>query len=72
MNTKEKLIFCKEHGISLSYIASKAKIVPATLTKWIRNEKGISKKNLLTIEEVLQSFANEIYQVIGDNNDRNL
>lgn len=72
MNTKEKLIFCKEHGISLSYIASKAKIVPATLTKWIRNEKGISKKNLLAIEEVLQSFANDIYQVIGDNNDRNL
>ena len=72
MNTKEKLIFCKEHGISISYIASRANVAPATLTKWMRGEKGMLKKNEKIIEITLQTLAQEIWQYIGDYNDRDL
>lgn len=72
MTTKEKLIFCKDHGISISYIASKVNMVPASLTKWMRDEKGMLKKNEDAIEATLQQFAAEIWQKIGDSNDRNL
>lgn len=72
MNTLEKLIFCKEHGISISYIAHRAEVVPATLTKWIRGEKGITKKNERIIETTLLQIARELWENIGEYNDRNL
>ena len=72
MTTKEKLIFCKNHGISISYIASRAEVVPATLTRWMRDEKGMSKKNKRVIEFTLQQLASEIWQGLGDFDDRNL
>ena len=59
MTTKEKLIFCKNHGISISYIASKVNMVPASLTKML-------------IETTLQNFAKEIWDNVGELNDRNL
>lgn len=72
MNTLNKLIFCKDHGISMSYIAARAEVAPATITRWIRNEKGISHKNERDIELTLQKLAQEIWEGIGENNDRNL
>lgn len=72
MSTLEKIIFCKEHGISISYIASRADVVPATITKWIRGEKGISQKNERIIESTLLQLAHEIWEGIGDCNDRNI
>jgi transcriptional regulator with XRE-family HTH domain len=72
MTTQEKLIFCKEHGISRSYIAERARVVPATITRWIRGEKGISKKNEEDIELTLHKIAQEIWEGIGDFNDGNL
>lgn len=72
MSTLDKLIFCKEHGISMSYIATRARVVPATITRWMRGEKGISKKNEEDIELTLQNIAKEIWQKIGDFNDGNI
>lgn len=72
MTTKEKLIFCKNHGISISYIASKVNMVPASLTKWMRGEKGILKKHEMLIETTLQNFAKEIWDNVGELNDRDL
>ena len=72
MNTLDKLIFCKEHGVSMSYIASRAEVVPATITRWIHGEKGISYKNERDIELTLRKLAQEIWEGIGENNDRNL
>lgn len=72
MTTKEKLIFCKNHGISISYIAEKVNMVPASLTKWMRNEKGMLKKNEDAIEATLQQFAAEIWQKIGDSYDKRI
>ena len=69
MTTKEKLIFCKEHGISISYIASLVDLVPASLTRWIRGEKGILAKHEKAIEITLQQIAKEIWQNVGDGND---
>ena len=72
MTTLDKLIFCKEHGISISYIASRIGLNPATLTKWIRGEKGITRRNEKCIELTLQQLAHEIWEEIGDNDDRYL
>ena len=72
MSTLEKLIFCKEHGMSMSYVAARARVVPATITRWMRGEKGISKKNEEDIELTLQNIAKEIWQIVGDFNDRNI
>lgn len=72
MTTREKLIFCKEHGISISYIASLVNLVPASLTRWMREEKGMLKKNEEAIEVTLQKLAKEIWQNVGDEDDRNL
>ena len=72
MTTLEKLNFCKEHGISMSYIAGQARVAPATITRWIRGEKGISKKNQQDIELALLKLAKEIWDNIGDSNDGNL
>lgn len=69
MTTLEKLIFCKEHGISLTYIAQKTELAPATITRWIRGEKGITEKNQRHIEITLQNLAKEIWVNIGDNNE---
>ena len=72
MTTKEKLIFCKEHGISISYIASLVDLVPASLTRWMRGEKGILAKHEKVIEIALQKLAQEIWENVGDKDDRNL
>lgn len=72
MTTQEKLIFCKEHGIAISYIAGLLELNPATLTKWLRGEKGITKRNEKAIELTLQNLAKEIWENVGDNNGWNL
>ena len=72
MNVIDKLLFCKEHGISLTYIANQVSLAPATITKWIRGEKGITAKNEKNIELALQKLAKEIWENVGDYNDRNL
>jgi len=66
MTTIEKLIFCKEHGISISYIANLLELNPATLTKWIRGEKGITKRNEKAIEITLQNLAHDIWENVGE------
>lgn len=66
MTTIEKLIFCKEHGISISYIANLLELNPATLTKWIRGEKGITKRNEKAIEITLQNLAYNIWENVGE------
>ena len=63
MNVKEKLIFFSEHGISMSYIARRIGIDPSTLTKWIKEQKGITHKNENKIDETLQQLAEELYNI---------
>ena len=63
MNVKEKLIFFSEHGISMSYLARRIGIDPSTLTKWIKEQKGITHKNENKIDETLRQFAEELYNI---------
>ena len=67
MSTLEKLIYCKEHGISITYIANRLNLAPATLTKWIRGEKGITNRNEKFIEITLQQLAKELWENVGEN-----
>lgn len=70
MTTLEKLQYCKNHGISVTYIANQLELSPATLTKWLRGEKGITKRNEKAIELTLQKLAQDIWANVGENNDR--
>lgn len=70
MTTLEKLQYCKNHGISMTYIANQLELSPATLTKWLRGEKGITKRNEKAIELILQKLAQDIWANVGENNDR--
>ena len=63
MTVKEKLIFFSEHGISMSYLARRIGIDPSTLTKWIKEQKGITHKNENKIEETLRQLAEELYNI---------
>ena len=72
MNTFNKLQYCKEHGISMTYIANLLELNPATLTKWLRGEKGITHKNEQAIELTLQKLAQNIWENVGEKSDRNL
>lgn len=72
MTTLEKLQYCKDNGFSLTYIARKVELAPATITKWLRGEKGITRKNEKLIELTLRKIATELYNNVGDYNDGNL
>lgn len=73
MTTFEKLLFCKNHGITIAYIADKAEVVPSTLTQWLKGEKGISSKNEARVEKVIRGLIQELYDNIGGvNDDRNI
>lgn len=63
MSIKEKLIFFSEHGVSMSYIARRIGIDPSTLTKWIKEQKGITHKNENKINETLYQLAEELYNI---------
>ena len=63
MTVKEKLIFFSEHGISMSYLARRIGIDPSTLTKWIKEQKGITHKNENKIDETLRQLAEELYDI---------
>lgn len=69
MTTLEKLQYCKNHGISITYIANQLELSPATLTKWLRGEKGITKRNEKAIELTLQKLAQDIWANVGENNE---
>lgn len=63
MSIKEKLIFFSEHGVSMSYIARRIGIDPSTLTKWMKEQKGITHKNENKIDETLRQLAEELYNI---------
>ena len=66
MTIKEKLQFFADHGMSVSYIAEKMQVNPSTLTKWLRNQKGITHKNENKILLTLQEIVNELTLTIGE------
>jgi len=65
MNTFDKLLFCKNHGITIAYIAQQAEVVPSTLSQWLKGEKGISAKNEMRVERALRALTQTLYDNIG-------
>ena len=65
MTIKEKLQSCVDNGIPISFVARKMQVDPSTLSKWLRNEKGITHKNeekiLSTLQEIIKVY-NEILE----------
>lgn len=60
MTTKEKLQFFSEHGVSISYVAKRLDLNPSTLTKWLRNDKGITHKNEQRVNDILTQIIKEL------------
>lgn len=63
MDVKEQLKYFSEHGVSITYIAHCAGVAPATLTKWLRDEKGITHKNENIVQNSLKTLALQLLDV---------
>ena len=64
MTNKEKLQFFVDNGMSLSYIAKRMNVDITTLSKWLRNQKGISTKNeekmIFTLQNIVDDFQHSL------------
>ena len=64
MNVKEKLQFFIDNGMSISYIAEKMKVNYSTLSKWLKGQKNISRKNeelvLITLQNIVENFQQKL------------
>ena len=70
MTVKKQLQYFYEHGISMSFIAKQIGIEPSTLTKWLRDEKGITHKNEEKIYQYLLQLASDLKKVMEVQNER--
>ncbi len=66
MTVKEKLQFFADNGMSITFIAEKMGVSPSTLTKWLRNEKGITHKNEALVFSTLQNITNSFIKAMGE------
>lgn len=64
MNIKEKLQFFIDNGMSISYIAERMGVNYSTLSKWLRGQKNISRKNeelvLITLQNIVELFQRKM------------
>lgn len=63
MTIKEKLQYFSDNGMSVSFIARKMNVNPATLSKWLKDEKGITHKNEELLDNTLQKIAEDLYNI---------
>lgn len=61
MNIKEKLQFFVDNGMSISYIAERMRVNYSTLSKWLKGQKNISRKNEELVSITLQNIV-ELFQ----------
>lgn len=66
MTIKEKLNYFANHGMSVSYIAKIMNVNPATLSKWLRDEKGITHKNEQLVLETLKQISNNFRDIMKE------
>ena len=64
MNIKEKLQFFIDNGMSISYIAEKMGVNYSTLSKWLKGQKNISRKNeelvLIALQNIVENFQQKL------------
>lgn len=63
MTVKEKLQYFSDNGISISFIAKQMNVNPATLSKWLKDEKGITHKNENLLDTTLKVIAENLYNI---------
>ena len=66
MTVKEKLQFFADNGMSITFIAKQMGVSPSTLTKWLRNEKGITHKNEALVLSTLQNITNSFVKAMEE------
>lgn len=60
MTTLEKLIYLREHGVSMTYLAKKVKCAPQTISHWVKGEKNISQRLEKDLEYAIIELAEEM------------
>ena len=66
MTIKEKLQFFSDNGMSISFIARKMNVNPATLSKWLKDEKGITHKNEQLVYETLLTITQDFSKILEE------
>ena len=64
MTIKEKLSYFISHGITIKYVADKVGVDASTLSKWLKNQKGITHKNEEKVNEILVTLVKELTQIM--------
>lgn len=64
MDIKNKLQFFIDNGMSISYIAKCMNVNYSTLSKWLKNQKNISRKNeelvFITLQNIVELFQQKL------------
>lgn len=60
MTTMEKLIFLKQHGVSLTYIAKQVNCSQQALGMWIKGQSKVSARLEKDVENAIQVFVGEM------------
>lgn len=68
MTIKEKLAFCVEHGMAIKYVAERMDVDPSTLSKWLKNQKGITHKNENLLDSTLKTIIEEMNDILSGGN----
>lgn len=71
MTIKDKLNFFVKHGMAIKYIAERMEVDPSTLSKWLRNEKGITNRNENRLNVILKEIAKELFIIMEDSYESN-
>lgn len=66
MTIKEKLQFFSDNGMSVSFIAKEMHVNPATLSKWLKDEKGITHKNEQLVYETLLAITQNFNKILEE------
>lgn len=64
MTVKEKLSYFIGHGMTIKYVADKVGVDASTLSKWLKNQKGITHKNEEKVNEILVTLVKELTQIM--------
>ena len=66
MTIKEKLRYFSDNGMSISFIARQMNVNPATLSKWLNNEKGITHKNEQLVYDTLITITQNFKKILEE------
>lgn len=65
MTTYEKVLFLKEHGMTLRYIANRAECSSQVITNWVNGNSPISARMEKCIKMAVDDIIKEIAAVEG-------